>query len=382
MNTLLIGVGATLCITSLLSCAKPHNTAPVADTETTAAVDVTWATLALVDIEQQAACLGEQQPLNNMYVDIPGSNNPSTATGSITLTNDINSKGINLGYNKTHTYDGKLKDGTIWMFYGYDADYDKFVQQKNTNAKYFHDWGMVARISLIDYMVDGWKIEVDPNKHGLIRAVVANLMPPNYVAAAGPIRWRFVGDFILHHPTDPNKDMSISVDLEKALMNSSDQLIYNQSQIGSNIQWTNFTPLLNNNKSDPKTSTHAAYIAYTGTVCGAYASGERFKMVIDEKNPLVRDFTCYADKIAELQPSPYNHNLVPIYKEFHPFIQGVSNLTTECVNTPDINTPAFSKLYPRRINYGNEELPELNMQCDNAGTVLIKGVLYKVDFRQ
>ncbi|MEI6019551.1 MAG: hypothetical protein WCR21_00340 [Bacteroidota bacterium] len=373
------GLFASMFITS---CIKPHNIAPQADTETPSATDAVWATFVISDIEQQCAFLGENHRLDNFYIDVPGSYSQSNASGSITPTNDISAKAINYGFNLTHCYDGRLRDGSLFMFYGYDSDYDKYVIQKNENAKYLHDQGFVGRISLVDYKVDGWKIEIDPTKHGMNRAVVANIMQPNYVAAATPIHWRIVGDFIFRHPNDPSKDMSISVDMLKSLVNSADIGIYNQQAIGANIQWSNFVPVINSASLNPSAATRAALLAYTGTVSGVGANGEKFRMVIDVNHPLMRDFTCYADKIGAVAQANNGRGLVPVYQEFHPFSQGIASFTTGCKNNPDIHVDAVSDVYPRQIYFGNEEQPGLDMQCDNSGVLLIKGVSYRVDFKK
>lgn len=368
----------------IVSCKKPSNEAPVADTETESAVDASWATFALTDIEQISAFIGENQPLNHFYKDIPGSYNSANSTGSITATRDTNgaSKNINVAFNKSWCYDGHFREGTLFWFYNYDADYDKFVgNNKNSNARYSHDYGHVARISLIDYKVDGWQIDIDNTKHGLIRAVVANLMPANYVAANTPIRWRFVGDFTFTHPTDPSKNMSVSVDLVKKLVNSTDKKIYDQSTRGATINWSNFFTGTSTQPT-PSVATTAAYVAYTGTVSGNTQNGAKFRMVIDSLHPLIRDFLCYADKIGGVTVTTTTAGIVPRYQEFHPFIQGISSFTTG-LDATDIYSAGKSSIYPRQIYFGNEDNdPNSTGSCDNTGLVLIKGIGYKVDLRK
>ena len=369
----------SFCFTA---CIKPHNIAPIADTETNSSTDAVWATFVITDIEQQCAFLGENHRLDNCYIDLPGSIDKANGSGSITATNDVQALELNYAYNQTHCYDGRVRDGSLFMYYGYDADYDKYVNQKNQNAKYFHDYGFVGRISLLDYLVDGWKVEIDPNKHGMNRAVVANLMESNYSAANTPIKWRIVGDFIFRHPIDPSKDMQISVDLVKTLVNSADNTIYNQSVIGANINWSNFVPAINSQSINPTIANRSALLAYTGVVSGTGADGAKFRMVIDEKHPLMRDFTCYPDKIGGITQAGNGKGLVPIYNEFHPFNQGIASFTTACKNNPDIHVEGVSDVYPRQIYFANEDQPGLDMQCDNAGIVLIKGISYRVDFRK
>jgi hypothetical protein len=88
-------------------------------------------------------------------------------------------------------------------------------------------------------------------------------------------------------------------------------------------------------------------------------------------NQLVRNFLCYPDKIGtvSLTPSGNNFSLTPRFEEFHPFVSGIASFTT-------------GDKYPRQIYFGNEGGTDLPAQCDNTGEVLIKGIVYRVNFRK
>ena len=372
-----------LGLTALIfSCKKPNNTAPDADTETESAVDASWATFAITDVEQIGAFLAENQLQTHFYRDIPGSFNSANSTGSLTVTRDTNSRNVNIAFNKTWCYDGRYREGTLFMFYNYDADYSKkYVTTANPNARYAHDNAFIGKISFSNYRVDNWQIDIDQDKpHGMDYAVMVNLMPPNYVAKTTPIQWRFVGDFLFTHPTDPSKNMKVSVDLVKTLLNSGD--IYPQTR-GTYINWSNFVPTVPNSTVAPSVATTAGLVAYTGTVSGNTTNGKKFRMVIDEKNPMIRDFTCYADKVGGVTVGSGTVGITPRYQEFHPFTKGIASFTTALDKTDiDKNLTGKSDVYPRQIYFGNEDNPELANQCDNTGFVLIKGIGYRVDLKK
>ena len=62
------------------------------------------------------------------------------------------------------------------------------------------------------------------------------------------------------------------------------------------------------------------------------------------------------------------NKVTPQASAYHPFVNGTASFTT-------------AALYPRVIHYGPEERVEnVNANCDNAGTVTIKGISYPIDF--
>jgi len=371
------------------SCDKPDNKAPEADTETQSAIDAVWATFAITDIEQVSAFVGENQLVTHFYSGLPGGYNSSNSTGSVIATRDTlsGSKSINVAFNKSWCYDGRFREGTIFWYLNYDKDFDRFAYNGigNPNSRYPHDFGFVSRLAFSDYKVDGWDIDNDPTK--LVRAFVANLMPSGYDPTKNPIEWRIRGDFNFKSPDPVNrdKDMKISVDLVKTLLNSNDTKIYNSAVKGSFINWTNANPLA----STPSVATTAGLIAYSGTVCGTTSNGANFRMVIDKANPLVRDFTCYADKIGGVTVGTGTVGLVPRYNEFHPFIKGIASFTTGLDQTGlESQYAGKSSIYPRQIYFGNEDNIKdtdgnvIAPQCDNTGIVLIKGIGYQVEFKK
>ena len=89
-----------------------------------------------------------------------------------------------------------------------------------------------------------------------------------------------------------------------------------------------------------------------------------FTYTVGTDKPLVRDYRCSPDKAIGISTTP---SVAIINSEFHPIVNGVASFTTG----------TSTDKAPRVIDYGTEGAP-----CDNSGTIYIKGISYKVDFKK
>lgn len=349
-----------LALTSLLvTCKKEKNVPPEQDTETETAVQASWALYAVTDVEQMCAFMGENQLEGHFYDEIPGTN-------TVSATRDTASKVLNMSFNNSSCVDGRFRSvGSVFMDYGYStldyikAYYDKYGV-KDTKPRYYHEYGFLGRISLSNYVVDGWKVVTDSTVDSHFCGVVYNDMgKTDYDPKAAPLKWRFVGQFVLYKPrpdtAKPQEAITVKCDLVKTLTNSTAVKV--------------FSATVNNKNSSITWS--LGVVSYSGKIEGKTTNGEKFKMEISETSPLVRDFTCFPDKVAGVTVGTGTMPLIPRNEEHHPFISGIASFTT---------AKEGKDLYPRKIYYGNEGNTDLTAQCDNTGEVLIKGISYKVNF--
>lgn len=324
-------VSGSLMLLLATSCGKRiKNVAPDPDTEFQSSVDVSYAAIVISDIDMMCSYLAESDNYPKFYLPTPCSSGSITASrvGDYIL----------IGFNNTKCLDGRVRNGSIAMYTG-------FI---NPNARYYHDYEFQGKISLLNYQVDGWKVEL---KNSFI--VTNKLSSPTFDPAKTNLSWSLNGDFVLRHPTDSAKNIHCNVDLTKTLANTSDKNVFNPSKLIA-INWS------------------LASVKYNGTMFGETSRTVPFKYSINDANPLLRDFTCYPDKVAgTVTQASCNY-----VEEFHPFSEGRVTLTT-------------SDLYPRDLSYGNEQSTYhdvkndplvLTPQCDNKGVITIKGISYPLDF--
>ena len=354
MNTkkLLITItGLALVTTLTVSCKKKkENVAPEPDTEVQSAIDASWATFVVTDIEQQCAFMSENLHGKTFYFPTPDSYNPATATGSLLPTNQMSDTSLNIAFFKTKCLDGNFREGTIFMRYAPNKNYNA---NANPNSIYCRDFGFVGRVTLSDFKLNGWLIETQ-SYDGVLGgpALIYNMLErDDYDPAITKLKWRIVGRFILHHPSDPSKDMIWDGDIVKTLTNSTDRRVFNATKTNKNapITWS------------------LGVVSYEGTVKGTTGGNVAYTATLSSTNPLVRDFTCYSDKVGGVALSGASVDVRPL--EFHPITQGIMSFKT-------------ADKYVRQIYFGNEGNPDSPGQCDNSGEVLIKGVSYKIDFRK
>ena len=358
-----ITLGVTALLTaSLFSGCKPktENVAPEPDMETTTSLDASWATFMITDVDMICAFLGENDLNPKFYMQIPGTENPVLGTGTVTPSRNPG-QSINIAFNKSKCLDGHERDGTIFMDFKYDPLNNPGA---NPNSQYYHEYGYAGRISLINYYVDGWKIDEYDEK---FPGYLYNELTGN---KTGQYRWRIAGKYRFTHPTDTTKNMVWDGKLYKTLVNfdKPSVLSYTRSVV---ITWTNSivsysgdvdgrTNVLRNPQADPL------------DMSADLSGGVPFKFSVGVNNQLVRDFSCYPDKVGGIKLDPGTggtFTMTPRYEEYHPFVSGIASFTT-------------GSKYPRQIYYGNEGNPDLTSQCDNTGEVLIKGISYRVNFRK
>ncbi len=334
----------------LLSCNKTANVAPEPDTEVQSAVYASYANYIASDVEMICSFMGENLLLSHFYAEYPGSSTGNT--GTVTAVRDTNGvqDQLVMSFNKTRCLDGRVRDGSIFMQFNTD------LKPGDQKVNYTRNYQFKGSISFSNYKVDGWLIELfDPGA----RVYLYNTVPTStFNPATTNLTWRFAGKIKMTHPTDPSKNMVWDGDLTKILTNTSDKNVYPPSGKAA-ITWS------------------LAVINYYGKVSGSVpqidadgkvtASAVPFNMTIDPQTPLVRDFQCYPDKIAGVAFTNTVGVLVQRAEEHHPFKKGVASFTV-------------GSFYPRQIYYGNEGDPTLDLQCDNNGEVLIKGISYRVNF--
>jgi hypothetical protein len=325
---------------------KKTNAEPVADTETQSSVEAMWATFVVTDIDQVCGCMGESLEAKNFYIALPGQ-------ATVAPIRDINAKALIYGWNNTPCVDGHLRQGSIFMYYGPDPVKNPYA---NPNSVYYREFGFAGAIYFSEYKIDGWRISLyDP----AAPAYVYNRLPnANYDPKTTNITWEIAGKFLIEHPSDPSKNIVWEGKLTKTLLNTSDPVVFNPSKQNA-ITWYN----ANGNKR--------ATVSYYGEMNGTIGS-EPWKMRVDQRTPLVRDFSCSPDRIARVT-SPDAGVYTPEFEEFHPFVSGIASMTVGSGST---------EKYPRQIYMGNEGSGDLPVQCDNSGEVLIKGNLYKIDFKK
>lgn len=365
MKKITVGFSLLALSALLFNCKKEKNVPPEADTETETAVQASWAFYAIADVEQMCAFMGENQLGEHFYKADPG----VPTSGTVTATRDTSIESLNMSFNVSSCADGRLRNGTVFMDYGYSEDdyikgYYTLYGIPDNKPRFYHEYGFLGRLTFSQYHVDGWTIVTDSiagsQTHGT--AVVYNMMgKSNYDPAKEVLKWRIVGSFVLYKPTitwaDPNvpEYMTLTCDVVKSLTNSTSLKTFSATVNAKNspITWS------------------VGVVSYSGKISGTTLNREKFSIEISEDHPLVRDFTCFPDKVGNVAVGTGTQALISYNEEFHPFVSGIASFTTASKG---------KDLYPRKIYYGNEGNLELAQQCDNTGEVLIKGVSYRVNF--
>ncbi|MBA2612393.1 MAG: hypothetical protein H0U95_10505 [Bacteroidetes bacterium] len=311
----------------LTSCNKKEAEAPVADTEFDSAIDASYANTIATDIDMIAGFLGE-----NAYPKFV-----NVAPGQATIS-PVTIPGVSTSMTwpaNTKCADGKVRSGTIVVTYSFT----------DINANYYRDYGFIGFISLNNYIVDGWMVDDSttmPVNNTTPRFTIKNLAPSaNPNAATTKLKWNISGYLNMTNVADPSKKMVWNGSINKTISNTSALVPLP----------TNLTPI----------TWTMAVVEYEGSFKGFTPGNVPYTYTVGVEKPLVRDYKCSPDKVLGITTSP---TVAPVYSEFHPFINGVASFTTAAKD-------------PRSIDYGSENVP-----CDNAGTITIKGISYKVDFKK
>jgi hypothetical protein len=322
---------ALTALFTLVGCKKDKNVAPEPDTELQSSIDVTYGFFTITDIEQWAAFLGENQLFPRFYIPT------AYSTGTIVPERDTAKMEIKEAFNNTSCVDGFLRNGSIFVNYDNSA----------ANSRYYRDFQYKAKIKLVNFSVDGWK--VIPKGDITVENLVA---PVNYSPTTTNLSWSLVGDVKIIHPTDSGKNMHMIFNLVKTLLNTSTNSVFPVSKQAT-INWS------------------LAVVGYKGTIYGETSRNVPFKYVIDETHQVVRDFRCSPDKVYGVNVPPAGTGTTTArIEEYHPFMNGSAAFTT-------------ADLYPRVIHYGPEvPVPDSEAPCDNSGAVTIKGISYPVDFKK
>lgn len=341
------------------ACKKPQpNKAPIPDTEVQPVVDATWATNVMSDIEMMASFLAEREYYSHFYVPV--------GSASITPNETPGAKSLFLSFNKTLCRDGHMRDGTIFVQYGNftSAERQQFIPKQYPDelldANYARSYGFGCFISLLDYRVDGVKIDTR-NKSKLV--LTSEVSSPGYDAAKERLTWRFRGSVDFIDPNNENDNMTWEGDLIKTCINSTNR--------DSVFKYTA------NHLNEGKIRWVASQITYHGKITGTTPGNRPYTFEIPADKPLLRNFRCYPNKVGNVALSATPGVLSVQAEEFHPFIGGVVDFR---------NVDAEGKtLYPRSVRFGNEgnlvsDVPVND--CDNVGEVYIKGISYSVNFRK
>lgn len=298
------------------SCNKKVTEAPVADMELQSSVDASFANTIVTDIDMICGFLGENT-YPKFVAPAPGN------SGSISIINNtITPKSASITFNNTKCIDGKTRTGSIVMTYSFT----------DVNSSYYRDYGFIGKITLNNYVVDGWSVR---DSTVFIVKNEATSATPN--PATTKLKWSLDGNFNIKNIADPTKKITWVGKLNKVLSNTA-QLAPNNLTA---ITWS------------------LGVVQYDGAFSGFTSGNTPYTYTVGVDNPLIRNYTCSPDKVAGIVTTP---SVAIVSSEFHPFISGVASFTT-------------SAKEPRAIDYGTEGSP-----CDNSGTVTIKGISYKIDF--
>ncbi|MCC6370450.1 MAG: hypothetical protein IT236_05530 [Bacteroidia bacterium] len=349
-----------LTVIFAIACKKPTpNVVPEPDTEVQTAVDASWATFVVSDIETMCSFMGENNFLTHFYSEVPG-----TATGlqgTMTVTRDTNGRTLNMGFFKTSCIDGRFREGTVFMRYGgFSADEIKaFIPRNKIDSRYTHSYGFGGFITLTDYKVDGWRIETVDG----VPAVLTNeMLDDKFDPAKSPLKWKLKGKFKFIHPTDSTMNMLWDGEIIKTVNSTTTSVWYATSTHvkDSAIKWKN------------------SKISYSGTISGVTSKYHPFTMTISDATPLTRDFKCYPYMVGGVVLGTGTTTAVGIRKqEYHPFTSGIAAFITA--------DDKGVKAYPREIYYGNEGASVEGVttdQCDNTAEVYIKGITYRINLLQ
>lgn len=317
-----------LILSSLNSCKKkePSTPEPTPDPYTysadlQSAKDISFATFAISDLDMMCGFVGENTFLNHFYKEIPG-------TSAMSASRDYSQKILAIGFNKTNCIDGYLRDGSVFLSYGYDPIYNT---NANPQSDYYRDYGFSGSLVVNEYKLNDWKIELfDVNKTAHIVNSVSSL---GYDPSKVNLTWEISGKFKFTHLKDLSRNMIWEGKIVKTLTNTSNPAVFSPDK-STAINW------------------NLAKVVYTGTVSGLVLGDKPFSYSIDNSNnnELKRDFSCAFIPVGSTSVT-----------QFHPFILGVATAT-------------ISNYHPRIINHGPSNT------CDNDGTISFNAETNTVKF--
>ncbi len=353
MKKLNIGIFAALIAGMVVvACKKEPNVPPSNDTEVQTAIDATYATFLVSDVEMICSWIGEDASdgVQKFYI---ADSLRNTGGGVVVIRNNLSNR-ISINFNNTYCMDGRVRDGSLLLFFK-EPDFAQYPMTGNEN--YIRDYNFTGRITCEEYKVDGWLIDnvnldsPDPNQTDY-PILIKNLRPNNATPVAGDLKWSFQGSFKMKKNQD---SMAWKGTFTKTLDNTENTKVF-ATNAQSAINWS------------------LATISYVGDAKGYTPGNVPFQMKFYQNYPLTRDFSCFPDKVSGVSLTT---SLTAQVSESHPFTSGVASFTT-------------GTAYPREIyfdntqySYGGEESPVvLPVQCDNKATVQIKGIFYPIDLKK
>jgi len=352
-----LGLASAILAALLMTQCKPKtaNVEPVADTETESAVEASWATYLIIDVEQLAAYITDDELDNHPYVPVSNQSRDYEAVRQIDATQMF----VTWRNGPVLCRDGRTRDGSVFFYTYLDTASNPDADR---NSRYYRDYAFVGNISFGNYFVDGWEIKLQDDGN---RGYVFNKRKKRLYQADEILTWRIGGKFLIKHPTDASKNITWEGEIFKELTNSSDK----------DIWVTGGQKTINWFVADKAGKIiRAANCIYYGSMFGTTSGDKPYKMAIRKETPLVRDFMCTADPVASVSAAgtgtvPFTYSL----EQHYPIIGGIASFTT--------GTTAENK-YPRQIYFGNEASQDQPRQCDYTGVVNIKGNYYPVNFRK
>lgn len=381
MKKLNIGISAILlAIAAIVSCKKVDPPAPpVPDTELQTSIDAAYATQLVSDVEMICSVMGEDASSARAIFYEPS---PYT-TGTVTVIRNTQTRRISYTFNQTQCRDGRLRDGSVWLYYkwrlqsqfggdsirpGASLPYDEFdyvypdlpngPYSYTGNENYTRDYNFGGRITLEEYKVDGWLVDnkdfENPNPaSNNVYAYIKNLRPNNLTPVAGNLKWSFEGQFKMKKNLD---SLAWKGKWTRTLENTADPKVFAVSA-QSPITWS------------------LATISFFGDAYGITPGNVPYKIKYQEKSPMKRDFTCSPDVVGTVTVTSTS-SLVPYRSEYHPIISGIATFTTGTAYPREIY------YHNTNIQYGDDTAPvSLPAQCDNKAVVQIKGIFYNIDLK-
>jgi hypothetical protein len=361
MKKFIISLSVLISVSTLfVGCNKKPNVPPVADEETKSAVDASLANFIVTDVDMITAFLCTENIQKPKYqTTIKPAPNDIDA-----YYNNSGVRVVNMTWDKgTRCRDGRIREGSIFIRY-YNLLYQP-TDVQNQNNKYYRDFEFVANITFSQYMVDSIKVEdaTVANNDEQAQALFVKNLRPNGNKPVTDLSWSIEGSLIftdIRNTTRTEPVMSWSGKLVKRIKNlETSKSFTNTSANFSQINWDFTAP------------------EYTGSFSGVTSYSVPYACKIYDATPLVRDFSCFPDKISSVATTNSVGIVNPSFEEFHPFVSGVASFTS-------------GTLYPREIYFdnvdntygGGGEIISLPAQCDNKGAIQIKGVYFPVDFRK
>ena len=239
---------------------------------------------------------------------------------------------ITVSFNKTKCADGRVRDGSIMLVFGYDP----FFNPGNIpNTKYYRQYGFVGRVSLISYKVDGWLVT---KKVGTAYdLIIRNKRPNADRPIVDKISWTIEGKLEFTDTLNTLPSITWEGMIIKTLPLISDPKAENDYGFKQDSVFKNAPPpALDINPINWQ----KAKVYYTGSFTGVTSFSLPYSYKIYDATPVERNFTCYPDKVSGVTLTNTVGVVSASYEEFHPFVGGVASFTT-------------STKYPREIYFDN-----------------------------